>query len=419
MKKRNSKHEKRVKKLIISCGLCAIILVISTYAWFIGMKTVNLSSFDVNISAIDSLYLSLDGEEWKDTLEISETTYNPEKYTGNTNSWGGSGLIPMSSVGKIDKKVSRMVLYEKGSLTASPGGYRIMASRAKNEGATEADGYVTFDLFIKNLSGKEYYVDYNQLNEEAIYLTPQSTVKVSDTGAGAEKTGIENSVRVGFAQIGRVKADSTATDIRNIKCDSAEGSGVTTICEKRDAQIWEPNDTKHVQNAINWYNTSCKKRTALDITAAGSYSGACNTITDGTAYSTYAIGGVINHTDQVDVYDGEAFNGFTDTISATPSNGKLYDLDYFTDTEKNLKGNARPEFITLAPNSVTKVRVYVWIEGQDIDNYDFASLGKKISVEFGFTKEKLYGEDIGYEGEPALPEEVDQRPGSTTTPEEP
>jgi len=322
MKKRNSKHEKRVKKLIISCGLCAIILVISTYAWFIGMKTVNLSSFDVNISAIDSLYLSLDGEEWKDTLEISETTYNPEKYTGNTNSWGGSGLIPMSSVGKIDKKVSRMVLYEKGSLTASPGGYRIMASRAKNEGATEADGYVTFDLFIKNLSGKEYYVDYNQLNEEAIYLTPQSTVKVSDTGAGAEKTGIENSVRVGFAQIGRVKADSTATDIRNIKCDSAEGSGVTTICEKRDAQIWEPNDTKHVQNAINWYNTSCKKRTALDITAAGSYSGACNTITDGTAYSTYAIGGVINHTDQVDVYDGEDFNGYTASVAETPGAGK-------------------------------------------------------------------------------------------------
>ena len=37
------------------------------------------------------------------------------------------------------------------------------------------------------MSGKEYYADYNKLNEEAIYLTPQSTVKVSDTGAGAEK----------------------------------------------------------------------------------------------------------------------------------------------------------------------------------------------------------------------------------------
>ena len=56
--------------------------------------------------------------------------------------------------------------------------------------------------------------------------------------------------------------------------------------------------------------------------------------------------------------------------------------------------------MTLAPNSITKVRVYVFIEGQDIDNYDFASLGKKISVNFGFTKERYNGEDINYEGTP-------------------
>ena len=62
--------------------------------------------------------------------------------------------------------------------------------------------------------------------------------------------------------------------------------------------------------------------------------------------------------------------------------------------------------MTLAPNSVTKVRVYVYIEGQDVDNYDFASLGKKISVAFGFTKERFYGEDIDYDGDPQLPADV-------------
>ena len=39
--KRNKKHEKRVRKMIIACCLCGIILSASTYAWFIGMKTVN------------------------------------------------------------------------------------------------------------------------------------------------------------------------------------------------------------------------------------------------------------------------------------------------------------------------------------------------------------------------------------------
>ena len=54
--------------------------------------------------------------------------------------------------------------------------------------------------------------------------------------------------------------------------------------------------------------------------------------------------------------------------------------------------------MSLAPNSITKVRVYIYIEGQDIDNYDFASIGKMISVNFGFTKERMEPEDIDYEG---------------------
>jgi hypothetical protein len=56
--------------------------------------------------------------------------------------------------------------------------------------------------------------------------------------------------------------------------------------------------------------------------------------------------------------------------------------------------------MTLAPNSITKVRVYVYIEGQDVDNYDFASLGKQITVNFGFTKERFYAEDFDYDNNP-------------------
>mgnify|MGYP006969192973 CR=1 FL=1 len=68
----------------------------------------------------------------------------------------------------------------------------------------------------------------------------------------------------------------------------------------------------------------------------------------------------------------------------------------------------RPEFFYLAPNSVTKVRVYVYLEGQDVDNYDFASLGKKIQVSFGFTKERYYGEDVKYDDDDTatLPDDV-------------
>ena len=404
MKQRNKKHEKRVKKLAVGTALCALILGVSTYAWFIGMKTVNVSSFDISIATTESLSLSLNGTDWDDTVTINETNYNDASYVGNTNSWGGEGLVPLSTVGAMDPDTSKLIMFEKGSLTATEGGYRLMSSRINNSAGAEVDGYVAFDLFIKNLSGEEYYTNYDPLNEEAIYLTPESKASASENG-GEQNTGIENSVRVAFAQVGRVKADTVdTTAITGIDCSGSNGS--TKICDQRDAQVWEPNDTKHVQNAINWYNESCEKRTGDSVMDEGSYAGACGTVSDGTAYSTYVVSGEIDETDTVDVYDGEDYNSYTKSISPTAADGKLVDLDTFTDTEKNLQGVDRPTFMTLAPNSITKVRVYVYIEGQDIDNYDFASLGKKISVSFGFTKERFYGEDIDYDGDPQLPADV-------------
>lgn len=425
MKNRDKKHVKRVRKMVIVCALCAIILTVSTYAWFIGMKTVNVSSFDVEIAAIDGLSLSLDGSRFSDTVSINQENYNDTEnnvYVGNTNSWGGSGLIPISTVGIIDGDSSRMIMYEKGSLTTTPGGYRLMASQIENTNTDpEKDGYVAFDLFVKNLSGAEYYQELNQLNEEAIYLTIDSEVGVSSNG-GEAGTGIENSVRVAFAQIGRVKADSAANLITGITCNAANvttapgyNANVTGICADRDAQIWEPNDTAHVQNAINWYNTACRKRTGTDVTLDASYdlTGAtpedkCGVVADGTSYNTYAVSGVIDWSDNIDVYDGADYNKYTTSVSNTAADGKLVAYPYFTDTMKNLSGMDRPTFITLAPNSVTKIRIYVYIEGQDIDNYDFASLGKKITVKFGFTKERFFDEDISYDptGTATLPDDV-------------
>ena len=397
MKKKHSMHIRKTRRLFFICTIMASILIAGSYAWFVGMKTVNVSSFDVEIAAIDGLSLSLDGVSWSDTVSINQENFNEVNTSNNTNSWGGSGLVPVSSVGVIDTDASRMIMYEKGSFATTPGGFRIMASQVQNtvEGKLEQDGYVAFDLFVKNLSGKEYYKDLNVLNEEPIYLSPDSAVKVSTNG-GVAGTGIENSVRVGFAQIGRVEATETNQSvITGITCSS--DTKVTGICADRSAQIWEPNDKYHVQNAINWYASSCKKRTGADLTQSSSYDGVCNTLTDGLYVQTNAISGVIDYKDQVDVYDGLDYNGYTASISDTAQAGKLFAYDYFTDSEKSLTGVNRPTFITLAPNSITKVRVYIWIEGQDIDNYDFASLGKKISVAFGLSKERYYDEDFNYE----------------------
>ena len=412
------KRNKKLRKLIAICLICAIILTVSTYAWFIGMRTVNVSSFDVEIATTEGLFLSMDGVDWRYNLDAKNT----EAYAKNTNTWADDGLIPMSTVGDMDADASRMKLFEKASLTTTKGGYRLLASRVANNTTTDSDhigfvegkGYVAFDLFIKNMSGNEYYTTNEPLNEENIYLTTNSSVTVASTGIA--NTGIENSVRVAIVQIGRVKADTTSqTDIVNITCSDSDENAttqVTGIC--RDAQIWEPNDKAHVQNAINWYDTSCLPRNSggTDVTNTASYNtadgAACSEVENGEAYPTYSVSRVIGISDNVDIYDGESYNGYTtDTVdyatyaaasAQDKASYKLVNYPYFTDTMKNLTGTARPAFMSLAPNSITKLRVYIYIEGQDIDNYDFASLGKKISVNFGFTKERFTETDVNYSG---------------------
>lgn len=446
---KDKRKNKKIKHLIAFCSLSSFIFIVATYAWFIGMRQVNVSSFEIEIASTDSLLLSLDGSKWDTTVTINKENFKTVSYTGNVNNWAGigtneknTGLKPISSIGEMDSTSSTMKMFEKGSMTATPGGYRLLASRIHNyetnddyAGAinaqgfnTENGGYIAFDLFVRNFSGQAYYSENDTLNEEAIYLTTDSEVTVGENG-GVSGTGIENSVRVGFAQIGRVDGKTTKVEtITGITCsNTAEGTGenakpiVTGIC--RTAQIWEPNDKAHVAAAISYYDTSCRKRPAAvspatdptDITLASSYTtdateGKCATIGLTDAKSTYAIRRVVNVADKVDVYDGAQYNGYTATTKTTnDGNQPLYEYDYFTDTEKNLTGMNRPTFMTLAPNSITKIRVYVWIEGQDIDNYDFASIGKQINIGFGFTKERFTEEEAQGEG-PLMPNDDTTKP---------
>ena len=401
----------KIKRLILMCCLSSILLVASTYAWFIGMKNVTVSQFDIKIAATEGLELSVDGKTWYNDSSTPLDAKNATAYVGNTNTWAEGGLIPMSTVGDTDASKSEMILFEKASLTATKGGYRLLASRV-NYPATGADdlkegkGYVAFDLFIRNISGEEYYQTNNVANEEAIYLTNDSKVTISKNG-GIAGTGIENSVRVGFVQIGRVEQQTATEDqITSIKCADVkddEGNLTTTsIC--RTATIWEPNNTAHVQNAINWYEEACQKRiystTVDDI--AYDLETKCKTVVNGTENNTYAIANELEIEDYVDVYDGADYNYLSNnTVDSEvyyagedKSDYKLVDMDYFTDTENLETGVNRPEIMTLAPNSITKVRVYVWIEGQDVDNYDFSSLGGQVSVNFGFTKERFEQSEI-------------------------
>ena len=395
-KQRNKRKVKKIALLFLLTSVTAVLLIVETYAWFVGTATVSTSEFQIGVSSGDALELSLDGTNWTTELTLDKDSImgiggDHKAYSGHTNAWPTEdvGLIPLSTIGQSDPDANgRLMLYGKSSITATGGGYRLLSNRINNYGTAdggqlvaEQDGYVAFDLFVRNGTGVDYISSYNQEDDEAIYLTTNSLVKA--VAAGEADYGLANSVRVAFVQIGRI-ASNGATDgaAKSIGCSAQEsGSGLnnTSLCNVTDTAIWEPNDASHDSRLISYFNRVCKKKTFAD--GVYTYTDACTALVDGTAVSTYAVSKNITSGSHVDIYDG--LNGYDPT-----TDGFLSVTNTFTDTMKEKVGTERPALFYLAPNSITKIRVYIYLEGQDVDNYDLASLGEKVQVNFGFTKDQ-------------------------------
>ena len=450
-RKYNRKNRKRTisrsRKIVLAIGITTVVLVVATYAWFIGITTVTVNPFEVNIVSTEGLAMSLDGLHWETEVKVTKGiiegtskmyingTESQDKYlivknfgegeyageypasNGNKNHWAGAGtdenhkgLEPVSTSGELVTTAgasnSEVKFFTKTTLTSEAGGYKLLAGEVN---PSTANAYVAFDLFIKNSSGSNYTATYNKDNDEALFLTGNSQVLYDTSGSNVGQ-GIENSVRVGFFALGRVNANNaTGPDnpdenkkalIQGISCQTTEG--VTNLCNLTSGEpataiprgynwnIWEPNDTAHNAKSVTRFNSSCIKRSVDGTSYETGANNNCTPIqgdggtqeglSNGKYIKTFAINSSITSSDTAsNIYDG--LNGYT--------NAKMTDMStrVLTDTE-NDNEETRSALLYIAPASITKIRVYIWLEGQDVDNFDLATIYQTLKVNFGFTKDR-------------------------------
>lgn len=379
--------------MFLVIAITTVVLIVETYAWFVGTSTVSTNEFTITVTGVEGLELSLDGSTWysgSNKLTISQasiTTGLSSSYSTNTNKWPTSGLVPLSSAGVLDTTNGRLILFEKSSLAASTGGYRLISTQFDNS-SSEGDGYVAFDLFIKNGKGEFYSGSYGATSAESIYLTKDSSATFNGTDFGAA-----NSVRIGFFIIGGVKTSgATVESIQNISCSMADTTTQKKVCPAYGADqkyywnIWEPNYNVHTSNLVSYFNRVCKNR---DTTTGDYTSDACSTISNTANKYTYAVYHEISSSDNVDIYDGQ--NGYTATTTnaySSTSTALLKRMITYIITSSTNYSDTN-QLLKLAGNSISKVRIYIWLEGQDIDNYDLIT-GSQFDINFGFTKDR-YG----------------------------
>ena len=338
-----SRKTANVKSSILILLLISVLLIASTYAWFTANKTVTISTLNVHIESANGLQISADGSSWKALLENSDIMPGgtiDTKYTGNTNQIP-TELKPVSTIGEVASGKMKMFLgtVEGDSDSTSPTyGQDVLTTTTQTDAHGTTGNYVAFDIFLK--------VD----KDTDIVLTKNSDVIATVPQSGEpDDRGLKNAARVGFV----VAADA---DVQSAGAQLSAIQGVTPST----AYIWQLNNNYHTNAAIS-HGISNYGYTASNLTSStiiNTYKGvkATGTKIGLNANNTTVFGDV---TPQYNSPVGNKTNGADIHVFSSGS------------TDVSLKAG------------ITKVRVYLWIEGQDIDCENTAS-GSNLSFDIQF-----------------------------------
>ena len=192
----------------------------------------------------------------------------------------------------------------------------------------ESDGkFIAFDIFLKTTTNTK------------LHLTPESNAEY----LGNKSVGIENAVRFAFVEEGRTSIDSSLNVIQNLSTN-----------DNNNVYIWEPNYDTHteygISNARDIYNIN---------------------ITNPSNPVNYD--GIIKEIDK-------NRNVTTDRASENnyPNLFKRVNVSYYT-----TNGFTENKEIFNLQAGITKIRIYMWVEGQDVDCENNASVGNmSLSLQF-------------------------------------
>lgn len=331
-KERQKRRKYRLLILLLLMLGTGTMLATSTYAWFTSNKNVSVETLKVNIQAKNGIQISADGTKWKSIVQKADLVgAHGGNYAAAVNQIPES-LEPVSTAAVPDTNGYLPMYYgvvETSDTVANNGEYILTATKttekdnsARGEGE-DADPakFIAFDLFFK-------------VNDTTpIYLQAGSGV----LSATEQDNGIKNASRIAFVKLGETPDGSELATIQ------ALNAGVAS-----EVTVWEPNYNVHtdagVANAKDVYGITTAK---LDENLVP-YSGIKDTILK---------------TD--DILLGDATQAKHEDKFTTVTPGK-----------NTIAGFSTNVALFTLNKGITKMRIYMWVEGQDVDCENNASGGE-------------------------------------------
>ena len=407
--KRTVKSQKRTKFLLVLIVLTAILSITATYAWFSMQRDVEIVGMRLNVEVAESMQISLDGETWVQSISIADMRQFYGSYTGTQDGFtiyqaptitkGNANYVPteLKPVSSAGQQAAGRLQFVTGDITAN-GLESITLCTETDLAGTTAIGtrqdnnnkhpYLTFDMYLRNISKKTgSQVDILKLNAGSnVYINTDTTDDTQTEGKGVANTGLEYSARVGFIVYGNTVSTSATDTTTTVDPDGEGGEDpVTTTLTVGDQvralaatgtevpAIWEPNSKNHTA-----YVVTNDSRVATATSEVTTYA-----IKKEAAASTEKKITNPNATSAKLTVEGSE----TEVLEAVNTFKPEYDANGVkTATEiTNIGGTDK---LSLKPNTMSKVRVYVWLEGQDPDCVDLASTGDKLNITIKLTKDQ-------------------------------
>lgn len=319
-KKKEKKRKYRLFYLLLLLLITTLSLSVSSYAWFTTNRLVRVDLLNVNVRAQGGIEISVDGTNWKSSVSVDDIITASDTYPTNTNQIPQT-LEAVSTVGKIEN--GKITMYHGNAVNNATGNYVLETTRSievASAGENSTGKFITFDLFLKTN------------NNTQLYLTPESNA----TYGGDKSVGIENAVRFAFIEEGTTFTGAPLGTIQSM-----------TTSDQSKVHIWEPNYDTHTDAGV----ANAKDVYGITTTAA-----------NGALVPYAGIKGAITKAE--DILLGEATQEKHEDKFTTVTPGKTSTAAF----------PANIELMTLN-KGITKVRIYMWVEGQDVDCENNASGG--------------------------------------------
>ena len=488
---RNSR--KRLNSLILLVAFTAVMLIVSTYAWFSAQKNVTIGGLKGTVNVAEGLQISLDAKHWSQEIDFEKFTDQddlkkqygvkadgtPTGHTYDDTNFDGddvehniipSELLPVSTTGTINNGIGLTDMNMYRGIVATESGVTSLSEvitviknttgyTAYDEGSSttvvrpqdhDYPGYYAIDLFLQNStrtteSGTDNYSEILQLNNNS---------KLELTSTNALTTGLQNTVRVAFALY---EADSQLADDANdddVISSEEWTNGLADLTKSNyqtanqmqilsafkgqnihDVAIWEPNASDHVQYIVDNYpslpefsladyklyvdpsadddadivngvsGTTHLMRTYALTTAADT----ANSVTEIYDWATPSAGlaaQVALQTEKTTGSDYTIDGGLKNLVSVKAPVTGVYKQGNeaalgpqtvsaatgSTDEEKAAAFQTSNYNFRIQDGSIAKIRMYVWLEGQDVDCINYASHGGGVYLDVGLLKDGTVGE---------------------------